>query len=228
MGRVPGGVPYRVLTDYSMLRTNPLNINRGRPMDKAGALLPGRLASQPINRALLYIFMAVIGSLIIAISAKIKVPMWPVDMSLQTLAIFSIAAIYGMRLGTATILLYLAEGAVGLPVFQGTPERGIGLAYMMGSTGGYLLGFAAMTAITGWAADRGWWSNPFKIGAAMLFGEAVLLMLGTLWLMYLFGFAQGIEYGVGPFILPDLVKLAISAGIVSVLGGLIRKCGDSR
>ena len=166
--------------------------------------------------------LALIGSVVIAISAKIKVPIWPVDMSLQTLAIFVIAAVFGLKLGMATILLYLAEGAVGLPVFQGTPERGIGLSYMVGPTAGYLVGFVVMTAITGWAADRGWWKNPLKIGAAMMIGELVLLALGSLWLMYLFGISQGIEYGIGPFIVSDLLKLAIAAGIVSIIGNIGR------
>jgi len=192
-------------------------------MKRTEALVPSTLVSSPIHRAILFLLLAIAGSLIIAISAKIRVPMWPVDMSLQTLAIFSISAIYGLRLGTATILLYLAEGAMGFPVFQGTPERGVGLAYMAGPTGGYLLGFVAMTIITGWAADRGWWRNPFKIGGAMLLGELVLLTLGTLWLMQLFGVSQGFAYGVGPFILPDLLKLALAAGIVTLLGNIVRK-----
>ena len=77
-------------------------------------------------------------------------------MSLQTLAVLLIAATFGLRLGVATLLLYMAEGAAGFPVFQSTPEKGIGIAYMLGSTGGYLAGFVVMAAIVGWAADRGW------------------------------------------------------------------------
>ncbi|MCE8008764.1 biotin transporter BioY [Aestuariivita sp.] len=191
-------------------------------MNRTDALFPSLLQNSRVNHALWFAMLAVAGSILIAISAKIKVPMWPVDMSLQTLAIFTIAAVFGFKLGLATILLYLAEGAVGFPVFQGTPERGIGLAYMVGPTGGYLVGFVVMTAITGWAADRGWWRNPLKIGAAMLVAEVILLTLGALWLMYLFGMSQGIEYGIGPFIVPDLLKLAIAAGFVSVLGNTVR------
>lgn len=191
-------------------------------MNRSDALFPSLLQNSKINHALWFAILAVTGSILIVISAKIKVPMWPVDMSLQTLAIFTIAAVFGFKLGLATILLYLAEGALGLPVFQGTPERGIGLAYMVGPTGGYLVGFVMMTAITGWAADQGWWRNPFKIGAAMLIGEVILLTLGALWLMYLFGISQGIEYGIGPFIVPDILKLALAAGIVSILGNTVR------
>jgi len=191
-------------------------------MNRSSALFPSLLHNSKINHALWFAMLAVTGTVLIAISSKIKVPMWPVDMSLQTLAIFTIAAVFGFKLGVATILLYLAEGALGLPVFQGTPERGIGLAYMVGPTGGYLVGFVVMTAITGWAADQGWWRNPFKIGAAMLIGEVILLTLGALWLMYLFGISQGLEYGIGPFIVPDVLKLALAAGIVSILGNTVR------
>lgn len=169
------------------------------------------------------LFLALVGTLVIAISAKIKVPMWPVDMSLQTLAIFGIAGVFGLRLGLATVLLYLAEGALGLPVFQGTPERGIGLAYMAGPTGGYLAGFVAMSIVTGWAADRGWWRSPVRIGVAMLVGETAMLVLGTLWLVIHFGLGQGIAFGIGPFVVPDLFKIGIAAGLVSVAGGVLRK-----
>ncbi|MFG5379664.1 biotin transporter BioY [Yoonia sp. R2-816] len=191
-------------------------------MNRSDALFPSLVQSNKINHALWFVVLAVLGSLLIAISAKTKVPMWPVDMSLQTLTIFTIAAVFGLKLGLATILLYLAEGALGFPVFQGTPERGIGLAYMVGPTGGYLVGFVVMTAITGWAADKGWWKNPLKIGGAMLVGEVILLTLGALWLMYLFGISQGIEYGIGPFIVPDMLKLALAAGLVSILGNTVR------
>ena len=187
-------------------------------MIRTDALLPSLLPTSKTQQRVWFVFLAAAGSLVIALSAKVKVPMWPVDMSLQTLAIFTIAAVFGFRLGLATIFLYLAEGAVGLPVFQGTPEKGIGLAYMAGPTGGYLVGYVIMTAITGWAADKGWWRNPLKIGAAMLVGEVLLLVLGTLWLMVLFGASQGIQYGIGPFIVPDLVKLALAACLASVLG----------
>jgi len=149
------------------------------------------------------VFLVVTGVLIIAASAKIKVPMWPVEMSLQTLAIFLIAGTYGSRLGVATVLSYLAVGAAGYPVFQSTPERGIGLAYMVGPTAGYLVGFVVMTYIVGRAADLGWWRSTLKIGSAMLAGEIVLLLLGFLWL--------------GPFIIPDLLKVALAACLVSVL-----------
>ena len=110
----------------------------------------------PENRAMrlaTQIFLAIAGTLILTLSAKTKVVLGPVDMSLQTLAVFLIAVAFGSRLAVATLLLYMAQGALGLPVFQGTPEKGIGLAYMLGSTGGYLAGFVVAAAIVGWATS---------------------------------------------------------------------------
>ena len=192
----------------------------------SNTLIGGTLRNPPMNRVAWFLFLCVVGSLVIAASAKVRVPMGPVDMSLQSLAIFVMAAAYGRNLGLATICLYMAQGAMGFPVFQGTPERGIGLAYMVGSTGGYLLGYVVMTGIVGWAADRGWSRNPFKIGAAMLAGEVVLLLLGALWLAHLFGVEKAFAYGVGPFIVSDLLKIGIAAGVIAGTQRLVARLRD--
>jgi len=165
--------------------------------------------------------MVVAGSLLLALSAKAKVVLGPVDMSLQTLAVLLIAATFGFRLGVATLLVYLAEGAAGLPVFQGTPEKGIGLAYMMGSTGGYLAGFLAMAAIVGWVVDRGWGKNIVKIFAAMLVAEIVMMAMGFSWLAYLIGAAKSWQFGVVPFIVPDLIKVALAAALTAAASGMV-------
>lgn len=193
----------------------------------AETVLPDRRLARLLGEA----GLVVAGSLVIALSAKAKVPLGVVDMSLQTLAILVIAGLYGFRLGTATILAYLAEGVAGFPVFQGTPEKGIGLAYMVGPTGGYLLGFVAMTMIAGWAADRGWGRRPFRLALAMFLGEVVMLLLGAAWLAWLFGVDKAIAWGVGPFVLTDMVKVALAAALVAALSGSTgwwsRKLGSS-
>lgn len=193
----------------------------------AETVLPDRRLARLLGEA----GLVVAGSLVIALSAKAKVPLGVVDMSLQTLAILVIAGLYGFRLGTATILAYLAEGMAGFPVFQGTPEKGIGLAYMVGPTGGYLLGFVAMTMIAGWAADRGWGRRPFRMALAMFLGEVVMLLLGAAWLAWLFGVDKAIAWGVGPFVLTDMVKVALAAALVAALSGSTgwwsRKLGSS-
>ena len=144
----------------------------------------------------------------------------PVDMSLQTLAVLLIGATFGFRLGVATLLLYLAQGAAGLPVFQSTPEKGIGLAYMIGPTGGYLVGFLAMAAIVGWAVDRGWGRNIVKI-----FGRDArrrdchdgdgLFLAGML-----IGAEKSWQFGVVPFIVPDLIKVALAAAVTVAATGM--------
>jgi biotin transport system substrate-specific component len=183
------------------------------------SLMPGNTVMRYVWLA----FLAFAGTLVISIAAKIQIPFWPVPMTLQTLAIFAIASAFGMRLAVATMVLYLLQGAAGFPVFAGTPEKGIGLAYMAGPTGGYLLGFLVMAAIAGWAADRGWSRSPLKLGAAMLAGEAIMLVLGALWLGYLFGTEKILAYGVGPFIVTDIVKLAIAACLVPALWPLFQR-----
>jgi biotin transport system substrate-specific component len=160
-------------------------------------------------------------TLLLAVSAKTKVVLGPVDLSLQTLAICLIAAAFGARMAVATLLLYLAQGAMGWPVFQGTPEKGLGIAYMMGTTGGYLLGFVAMAAIVGWAADRGWDRNPFKLFSAIIVAEVVMLALGFAWLATLIGGEKAWTFGVMPFLVPDLIKAGLAAAIVPAVWSLI-------
>lgn len=180
----------------------------------------------PDNRAarlLVQLALAFAGTLLLALSAKTKVVFGPVDMSLQTLAIFLIAATFGMRLGVATLLLYMAEGALGWPVFQSTPEKGIGLAYMMGTTGGYLAGFVIAAAVVGWAADRGWDRNVAKFLAALLVAELAIMGLGYAWLATIIGAEKAWLFGVAPFIIPDLVKVGIAAALMPALWSLWRR-----
>ncbi len=179
----------------------------------AASLMPGNAAV----RAASSLFLVLAGAFVLTLAAKTQVPFWPVPMTLQTLAVLAIGAAFGARLGAATVLFYLVEGAFGFPVFAGTPEKGIGLAYMTGPTGGYLVGFVVMAAIAGLAADRGWSRNPVKLGAAMLVGEVAMLGLGAAWLAVLFGADKALAYGVGPFIATDLVKVALAACLVPAL-----------
>lgn len=174
-------------------------------------------------RTAMSILLAVLGTLILAISAKTRIVLGPVDISLQTLAVLLIAATFGLRLGVATLLLYMAEGALGFPVFQGTPEKGVGVAYMLGTTGGYLAGLVVMAAIVGWAADRCWDRNPVKLAGAMLIAEMVMLVMGFAWLAQLIGAEKAWQFGVLPFVAGDLVKVALAACLVPALWSLRRK-----
>ena len=170
-----------------------------------------------------FLALALIGTLLLTLSAKIKVPFYPVEMTLQTFMILAIAAAYGRNLAVATVVLYLAQGAMGLPVFTGTPERGIGIAYMIGTTGGYLAGFIVCAAIVGWAADQGWSRSIPKMAAAMLAGLLAVFVLGVAWLSTIIGFGPAITHGVMPFLLGDATKLALAALAVPAVHALLAK-----
>lgn len=187
------------------------------------ALISAALPEKGATRLATQLLLAVAGSLLLIASAKTKVVLGPVDMSLQTLAVLGIGAAYGLRLGVATLLLYMAQGAMGYPVFQSTPEKGLGLAYMLGSTGGYLLGFVAMAAIVGWAVDRGWGRSIVKMLGAMLVAEVVMMALGFSWLSLLIGVEKSWQFGVVPFIVPDLIKVALAAAAVPAIWALLPK-----
>lgn len=118
--------------------------------------------------------LAVAGSAALWISAKIQVPFYPVPITMQTFVVLAIGMAFGMRLGAATLALYLVEGLFGLPVFAGTPEKGVGLAYMMGPTGGYLLGYLVAAGVVGFLAERGFGRNFLTTAAAMLVGSAII------------------------------------------------------
>jgi len=159
--------------------------------------------------------LAVLGSLAIWISAKIQVPFYPVPMTMQVFVILAIGAAFGSRLGLATVLLYLAEGAAGLPVFAGTPEKGIGLVYMMQGTGGYLAGFLLAAIIVGWLGERGFSRNIFLAAIAVVIGLAAIYIPGLAWLAVLFGWEKPIlSLGFWPFIGADLLKAALAALLV--------------
>ncbi len=155
--------------------------------------------------------LALLGTALLWASAKAHVPMWPVPMTMQSYVILVLGMAYGARLAAATVALYLLEGAVGLPVFSGTPERGIGIAYMMGPTGGYLVGFVAAAWAMGRLAERGWDRSLWRAAAAMALGTAILFAPGLAWLAALFGWSKAIAVGLTPFIEGSILKLALAA-----------------
>ena len=158
--------------------------------------------------------LALIGSGLITLGAKISVPFYPVPMTLQTLAVSVIAAAYGARLGMATVMLYLAQGALGLPVFAGPLP---GYAYLAGPTAGFLFGFVLMAGMIGAAADRGLDRKPLLIFAAMLVANIVVFVPGLLGLSIAFpalGLSDLIAKGAMPFALATLVKTTLAAAIM--------------
>jgi biotin transport system substrate-specific component len=177
----------------------------------ASVLLPAQDGATKAARAVLLI---VAGSVALAVSAKIKVPFYPVEMTMQTFVVMVLAMGFGWRLGMATVALYLAEGAMGLPVFTGTPERGLGVAYMMGPTGGYLAGFFLSAGLVGWLAERGFDRNVLTTLVAMLAGTAVIFALGIGWLSSLIGFEKALAFGLMPFVYSEALKIALAAALM--------------
>ncbi len=172
--------------------------------------------------------LVLLGTVVLILSAKAKVPFYPVPMTLQTLAIGLIAAGAGARIAVATVALYLAQGALGLPVFTNTPPAVAGLAYFAGPTGGYLIGFLASALIVGTLSDRGWTRSPLKLFGALMLGDLAIIALGTCWLAYgatIANGAQGTGLGMGlqaaltagayPFLLGALVKEAFGTALIT-------------
>ena len=139
-------------------------------------------------------------------------PFYPVPMTLQTLVVFLLGIAYGPRLAFATVVFYLAQGAVGLPVFAGTPRYRP--RYMIGPTGGYLVGFAVAAAVAGWVAERsrGVLTTALGIAAA----TATIYVLGAGWLATMVGMEKAVALGVVPFLLGDVVKLALATALAEV------------
>lgn len=185
----------------------------------AQRLWPAAGAQAALLRA---VVLAVFGSLILALSAKVQVPFWPVPMTMQTFVVLMLGAAYGWRLGGATVLLYLAEGAAGLPVFAGA---GAGPAYMMGPTGGYLAGFLVAAVATGFLVERGWGRGLATLTLAMLIGHALILAPGVAWLALAIGWTKAVAVGLTPFWAATVLKTALA---VAAVLGLDRLVGDAR
>ena len=175
----------------------------------------------PIIRA---VTLAVAGSLLLTLSAKVQIPFYPVPLTMQTFVVLILGVAYGWKLGAMTLLLYLAEGALGLPVFAGTPEKGIGIAYMTGPTGGYLLGFVVAAAACGWLAEKGWDRHPISTFAAMLIGNLIIYAFGLLWLGALLGWDKPLlQWGMYPFLFGDLLKIALAMVVLPGAWQAIKK-----
>ena len=160
------------------------------------------------SKLLKYVFLALIGSIILAVSSKIKIPFYPVPMTMQTLIVLVIGIGFGWKLGLATVGLYLFEGIIGLPVFSGSPEKGIGLIYFTGPTMGYLLGFLVAVYVSGkFIYDNNLIKNFLKLVLATSF----IYILGMSWLGNLIGWDKPIfQLGAQPFLLAELFKILIA------------------
>ncbi len=171
------------------------------------SLVTPSTATSALTRGALVVF----GSLLLAVSAQFKIPLYPVPVTGQTLVVLLIGMTYGPRLGGITMLAYLFEGALGLPVFAGGAA---GVAVFMGPTGGYLFGFLLAGVAMGYLAERGMGRTVLSTIAAMVLGNFVIYLCGALWLANFIGLGQAIAAGVLPFLYGDALKLAVAAGLM--------------
>ena len=162
------------------------------------------------------VILIVLGTALLTLSAKVNLPLPYVPMTLQTLVVLMLGAAYGWRLGSATVIAYLAEGAVGLPVFAGSVG---GLAPFFGPTGGYLIGFAPAAFVTGWLSERGWDRSVPRLFVAMGLGHIIMLAAGYAWLAVgmRLGFEKAWLIGIAPFIAASLIKNALGAALVPAI-----------
>lgn len=193
---------------------------------------PGR--SSPLLRGAV---LALAGSLVVALSAQVTVPLWPVPVTGQTFAVLSVGLVCGWRIGGAALLLYLVEGALGLPFFA---QAKSGWATLVGPSGGYIWGFVLAAALVGWLAERGWDRSVPRTALAMLLGNVVLYLPGLVWLA-LFYAGPGEDYiaatgattawgaaiaaGLTPFLVGDLLKLLLAACLIPAAWALVRRRG---
>jgi biotin transport system substrate-specific component len=174
------------------------------------------------------VLMVVLGIVALSILAKVKIPMWPVPITMGTFAVLTIGATYGPRLGLATILGYMVIGALGFDVFASSSAENAGLTYMMGGTGGYLLGYVLATLALGFAARAGWDRSVVLMAVALLIANALIYVPGVAWLTVLYegkGLAWAVEVGLTPFLIGDALKLGLAALLVP---GLWKLIGDAR
>ena len=158
------------------------------------------------------LFLALLGTIILALSAKVKIPFWPVPMTMQTFVVLMLGIVYGWKLGLFTVTLYLFEGIFGLPVFAGTPEKGLGIIYFTGPTMGYLLGFLITVSLTGLINFN---NSFFKNILKLVFSFFFIYILGVIWLGYVIGWDKPLfKLGVQPFLLAELFKISILAFLI--------------
>jgi biotin transport system substrate-specific component len=160
--------------------------------------------NKKLIKSLIIIFL---GSIALTISSKLKIPFYPVPMTMQTFVVLFLGISFGYKIGLATVSLYLFEGIIGLPVFSNSPEKGVGLVYFIGPTMGYLIGFLVATFLAGYLNLK---TNIFLIFLKLTLSVSIIYILGMLWLGSLIGWDKPIfKLGAEPFLLAELFKISL-------------------
>jgi biotin transport system substrate-specific component len=174
-----------------------------RPHTLVDVLSPRQQRSRALDAAVVVLFSA-----FVALTAQVEIPLWPVPLTLQTLGVLFTGAVLGSRRSALALLLYLAEGTVGLPVFAGGAS---GVGYMLGPTGGYLVGFVVAAGVVGWLAERGWDRRLVWTAVAMVLGNVVIYVFGVAWLaVFLRDLGGALVQGMLLFVVGDLIKIAVA------------------
>ena len=165
------------------------------------------------------VFLAFIGSILLAISSKIKIPFYPVPMTMQTFVVVLIGMLYGWKLGVFTVALYLFEGAVGLPVFA----SGGGIAYLTGPTAGYLYGMLFASVAISYLANLGFSKTYFKSLISLTIGSIIIFAIGIIYLGSIIGYQKAVAVGLLPFIPSELFKIALAVALIPTIQKVIKK-----
>ena len=171
-----------------------------------------------LNKITKIALLVLLGSLLLTLSAKVKIPFYPVPMTMQTFVVLIMGIAFGWKIGVATVSLYLFEGIIGLPVFSGTPEKGLGLIYFTGPTMGYLIGFLIASFFAGYMNLN---TNYLFIFFKLIFSVSLIYILGMLWLGNLIGWDKPIfSIGATPFLLAELFKIILLTLLTKVIVNL--------
>jgi biotin transport system substrate-specific component len=158
------------------------------------------------------------GSLLVALSAQLEIPLTPVPITAQTFAVLLLAALYGSKRGTATMATYLALGIIGLPVFAGGT---VGIARLLGPTGGYLMGYLPAAFVVGWLSEKGWDRRAWTTALSMIVGNAIIYLTGVAWLSRFVGDNVVLDVGVLPFLPGAALKIALATVLLPVAWKII-------
>ena len=165
------------------------------------------LKTNSIQKALKAFILIFLGTMILTISAKLKIPFYPVPMTMQTFVVLFLGLAFGYRVGFVTVSVYLLEGIIGIPVFSNSPEKGVGLVYFTGPTMGYLIGFLSAVFFAGYLNLK---NNIFIVFSKLVLSVSTIYLFGALWLGTLIGWDKPIlQLGVTPFLLAELFKICL-------------------
>ena len=187
-------------------------------MNKDRILINKLKTFENFNSNVVSILLVLFGTILLAISAKIQLPFWPVPMTMQTFVIFLIGMTYSVRLSFITVSMYLFEGALGLPVFA----SGGGIAYLVGPTSGYLYGMLISSVVISYLANLGFSKTYLKTSISLLIGSFVIFLFGILYLGSIIGYEKAIIAGLLPFIPSELFKIALAVSLIPTIQKIIK------